>query len=66
MYVLKTRGTTEVPDYIQLRDDNFILVAHFGTKNYQKSIEKLDIFNKTRLIASIKSLAYGELKKIDE
>ncbi|HRC92882.1 MAG TPA: fructose-6-phosphate aldolase, partial [Bacteroidia bacterium] len=27
MYLLKIKGTAKIPDYVQMRDDNFTLIA---------------------------------------
>ena len=65
MYILKTKGTTKVPDYIQLRDENFVLVAHFNAKNYKKNIAQLSVENKDVIANVIEALPFGELKKIE-
>ena len=65
MYILKTKGTTKVPDYIQLRDKDFVLVAHFSAKNYKKSIDQLTVENKDVIANVIEALPFGELKKIE-
>ena len=36
MYLLKTKGTAKIPDYIQIRDDDFILIDHFRADNHEK------------------------------
>ncbi|MDA3952808.1 MAG: hypothetical protein PF485_04110 [Bacteroidales bacterium] len=55
MYFLKTQGTNKIPDYIQIRDDDFVLFAHFKTNNPENHIKKykLEKFSKEiqRLIA---------------
>ena len=33
MYFLKTKGTDKISDYVQLRDDQFVLIAHFKTSH---------------------------------
>ncbi len=58
MYVLKTKGTAKIPDYVQIRDNNFILVNHFALKSLEKHIEKIN------LIEAIKNLEFGKLIKI--
>ena len=37
-YLLKTKGTSKIPDYLQIRDEHFQLIAHCTVK---KSIEML-------------------------
>ena len=65
MYILKTKGTIKVPDYIQLRNADFVLIAHFSAKNYKKSIDQLGIENKDAIANVIEALPFGELKKIE-
>ena len=43
MYFLKTQGTDKIPDYVQIRDDNFVLIAHFKTNNPDNQIKKFGL-----------------------
>ncbi|MCK4661505.1 MAG: hypothetical protein KAT68_01460 [Bacteroidales bacterium] len=65
MYLLKTKGTSKIPDYIQIRDDDFILIDHFNAntinKNLKKWIKAEDLEN---IIKTITELPFGELTKI--
>lgn len=67
MYFLKTQGTDKIPDYVQIRDDNFVLLAHFKMNNPDNQIKKFGLEN---YVDNIKELilntAFGELKKIKE
>ncbi|MGQ9863077.1 MAG: fructose-6-phosphate aldolase [Bacteroidia bacterium] len=36
-YVLRTLGTDEIPDYFQIRDENFILVEYLRVGRWEKS-----------------------------
>ncbi|MFP4023317.1 MAG: fructose-6-phosphate aldolase [Thiohalospira sp.] len=65
MYFLKTEGTDKIPDYIQIRDDNFVLIAHFKTKNPENQIKKfgLEAF-KERIEELIKKAPFGTLYKL--
>ena len=29
MYIIKVKGVAKIPDYVQLRDDEFTLLAYF-------------------------------------
>ena len=29
MYIIKVKGKAKIPDYIQLRDEQFVLIAYF-------------------------------------
>ena len=66
MYFLKTQGTDKIPDYIQIRDDQFVLLAHFKTNNPENNIKKFGLekyMEKIKLL--IESTPFGILKKID-
>lgn len=43
MYFLKTQGTDKIPDYIQIRDDQFVLLAHFKTSNPENQIKRFGL-----------------------
>ena len=66
MYILKTKGTAKIPDYIQIRDNNFILIDHFKANVSKKTLEKFDyIKNVNKFIEMVNSLQYGVLKKVE-
>ncbi|HAF30469.1 MAG TPA: fructose-6-phosphate aldolase [Bacteroidales bacterium] len=43
MYFLKTQGTDKIPDYVQIRDDRFVLLAHFKTSNPENQIKRFGL-----------------------
>ena len=48
MYIIKVRGKAKIPDYIQLRNDKFVLIAYFRADRPFKKLERfrgLDISN---------------------
>lgn len=66
MYILKTKGTSKIPDYIQVRDENFILISHFKVNHPENFIkENKQVKNKKSFVDLIKEMPYGILKKID-
>ena len=66
MYIIKVKGIAKIPDYVQLRDDSFTLLAYFRLDRPDKSLEKLGLFEKIPYIMSeINDLPFGEIKKID-
>ena len=65
MYIIKVKGKAKIPDYIQLRDENFILVAYFRADRPLKKLEKFGLEGKeTELEGIIKALPYGKLQKL--
>ncbi len=66
MYILKIQGTTQIPDYIQIRDDDFTLIEYFRSKNIDKIIERLGLKHKQKeIIETINNVPYAKLKKIN-
>lgn len=66
MYVIKVKGVAKIPDYVQLRDDSFTLLAYFRVDRPEKSLDKIGLGNKTEEIMRIvQELPFGKIKKID-
>jgi hypothetical protein len=67
MYFLKTQGTDKIPDYVQIRDNQFVLLAHFKTNNPDNQIKKFGLGDyKERILQLINTTPFGILKKIEE
>ena len=65
MYIIKVKGKAKIPDYIQLRDDNFVLVAYFRADRPVKSLEKYGLAGKEQSLESlIKELPFGKLQPL--
>lgn len=66
MYIIKVRGKAKIPDYIQLRDDNFVLMAYFRADRPLKNLEKYGLEGKEDdLQKLIDTLPYGKLQKLE-
>ena len=66
MYVIKVKGVAKIPDYVQLRDDAFTLLAYFRVDRPDKSLEKLGLGEKTSYIMEIvKEMPFGQIKKLE-
>ncbi len=66
MYIIKVKGKAKIPDYIQLRDKDFVLVAYFRADRPLKKLEKYGLKDKEEeLNALIKHLPFGKLKKLE-
>ena len=46
MYILKVKGKAKIPDYIQFRDDNFILLEYFRADRPFKNLHKYNLEGK--------------------
>lgn len=66
MYILKVKGTARIPDYIQLRDDNFTLLAYFRVDRPEKALSKLGFAEKeAAIIEIIQEMPYGKMTKLE-
>jgi len=66
MYIIKVKGKAKIPDYIQIRDENFVLVAYFRADRPLKKIEKFGLEGKeAELEALIQNLPFGKLQKLE-
>jgi len=66
MYIIKVKGKAKIPDYIQIRDENFVLVAYFRADRPLKKIEKFGLEGKEKeLEALILNLPFGKLQKLE-
>ena len=65
MYILKVKGKAKIPDYIQLRDDDFVLVAYFRADRPLKNMEKFGLNGKeVELETLIRELPFGKLQAL--
>ncbi|MFO7940059.1 MAG: hypothetical protein R6U66_09955 [Bacteroidales bacterium] len=66
MYILKTKGTNKIPDFIQIRDEGFALMGHIHVKQLAAGLDKL-VSKKVpdTFIKELESLPYGVIKKLE-
>ncbi len=66
MYIIKVKGKAKIPDYIQLRDENFVLIAYFRADRPLKNLEKYGLEGKEESLRNlIDSLSFGKLQLLD-
>lgn len=66
MYIIKVKGIAKIPDYIQLRDDSFTLLAYFRVDRPEKALEKCGLADKAdKIYDLIRDIPFGEIRKID-
>jgi hypothetical protein len=66
MYILKIKGKSKIPDYIQIRDDNFTLIDYFRVDRPIKNLDKIGLADKEEYIKSIiPDLPFGKLTHIE-
>lgn len=65
MYILKVKGTAKIPDYIQLRDDQFTLLAYFRVDRPEKALIKAGLGDKEDQIKKlINEIPYGKMERL--
>ncbi len=66
MYIIKVKGKAKIPDYIQLRDENFVLIAYFRADRPLKKLEKYGLQGKEVALQDvINNLPFGKLQKLN-
>ncbi|HMT29175.1 MAG TPA: fructose-6-phosphate aldolase [Bacteroidia bacterium] len=66
MYILKIKGKAKIPDYVQLRDDNFTLLAYFRVDRPEKALFKCGLGDKeAKVIQIIHEIPFGKVMKLE-
>jgi len=66
LYILKTKGTERIPEYIQFRNDDLILINHFKAGECDKAVQKYGSEEQRKKLAGIiREAPYGKLIKIE-
>jgi len=66
MYVIKVKGVAKIPDYVQLRDEKFTLLAYFRLDRPEKALEKAGLAEHAENIMNkIKDLPFGQILKLE-
>ena len=66
MYIIKVKGVAKIPDYVQLRDEQFTLLAYFRVDRPEKSLDKVGLADKADYIMNlINDLPFGQILKLE-
>ena len=66
MYIIKVKGVAKIPDYVQLRDDKFTLLAYFRVDRPEKSLDKVGLGDRAdEIMTIVKELPFGQILKLD-
>jgi hypothetical protein len=66
MYIIKVKGVAKIPDYVQLRDDEFTLLAYFRVDRPDKSLDKIGLGDKKEVIMKLVSnIPFGKITKLE-
>ncbi len=66
MYILKIQGAGKIPDHIQIRDGNFILIAYFKISNPKTALTRCNLLHRMdEIIRVAENMEYGKIQKLD-
>ncbi len=66
MYIIKVKGVAKIPDYVQLRDDKFTLLAYFRVDRPEKSLDKVGLGDRAdEIMTMVKELPFGQILKLE-
>jgi hypothetical protein len=66
VYIVKIKGKAKIPDYVQLRDENFTLIAYFRVDRPDRALDKCGLMEKKEKILEIVSgIPFGKIQKIE-
>ncbi|HZG00472.1 MAG TPA: hypothetical protein VEY71_05690 [Chitinophagales bacterium] len=66
MYLIKIKGKVKIPDYVQLRDDKFTLLAYFRADRPENALLKAGLAEQeNRIKEIIAALPYGKIQKLE-
>lgn len=68
MYIIKIKGKKKIPNYVQLRDDNFMLVGYFSFREGRpfQGLEKFGLDGKENEFESlVQNMPFGKLQKLE-
>lgn len=66
MYVLKIKGTAKIPDYVQLRDEAFSLIAYFRLDRPEKALQKSGLADQQeKVMEFLNNMPFGKVLKLE-
>jgi hypothetical protein len=66
VYLIKIKGKAKIPDYVQLRDENFTLIAYFRLDRPERALVKCGLDEKQGIIMEeLQKIPFGKMHKID-
>jgi hypothetical protein len=66
VYIIKIKGKAKIPDYVQLRDENFTLIAYFRTDRPERALDKCGLADRQQqILAIVSEIPFGKMQKIE-
>jgi len=65
IFLIKIQGKNKIPDYVQIRDQNYKLLAYFRADRPEKALSKCGFDARIpQFIEIINNIPFGKMKKI--
>lgn len=65
-YLLKIKGKAKIPDYVQMRDDQFTLLAYFRLDRPEKSLDRIGMAaNEHAIVTILEKMQFGKMQKVE-
>ncbi len=64
MYILKVKGKSSTPDYIQIRDEHYTLVAYFSANNAERSLKMFGFNDVDLMLKTISNIPFSKIQKL--
>jgi len=66
VHIIKIKGKVKIPDYVQIRDDAFTLLAYFRADRPENALQKCGLGGQEeKLKKIIDELPYGKIQKLE-
>ena len=66
IYLFKVKGKTKIPDYVQIRDEDYTLLAYFRADRPEKALTKYGFEDQIdKLKAMIENMPFGKMIKLE-
>ena len=68
MYIIKVKGKKKIPNYIQIRDENFMLIGYFSFREGKpfRDLENYGLKGKEKELEDfVNKLPFGKLHKLE-
>lgn len=68
MYIIKVKGKKKIPNYVQIRDENYTLIGYFSYKEGRpfRNLEKYGLEGKEEAFESlVHKMPFGKLQKLE-
>ena len=67
LYIIKIKGTTKIPDFVQIRDGEMTLVAYFRLSQVEQGLKKNGLEHNTKEISALlEKMPYGKIYKYND